>query len=162
MTAISIRAAAASLAVLAATACMTTGVGTGQSASGSLNAAFNWTQTGGTSGTMTANLSNGSVYQGQFFEVTRETQVSNMGPLWAGWGGRWAWRGWGWWGPSDSTITHYSGQVLANLQGPAGYMRCHFTLASPSSGMDGGGSGECQLPTGTIINTQFPPSHSGG
>jgi len=26
--------------------------------------------------------------------------------------------------------------------------------------MDGGGIGQCQLPTGTIINAQFPP-HGG-
>ncbi len=56
------------------------------------------------------------------------------------------------------TITHYSGQVLANLQGPAGYMRCDFRLMRPSSGISGGGLGTCQLPTGTIINAQFPPS----
>jgi len=35
-------------------------------------------------------------------------------------------------------------------------MRCHFTLMSPTSGMAGGGLGECQLPTGTIIQAQFP------
>jgi hypothetical protein len=35
-------------------------------------------------------------------------------------------------------------------------MRCHFTLMSPSSGMAGGGIGQCQLPAGTIINAQFP------
>jgi hypothetical protein len=55
------------------------------------------------------------------------------------------------------TITHYSGQVLANLQGPGGFMRCDFRLMSPRSGMAGGGAGTCQLPTGTIINAQFPP-----
>jgi hypothetical protein len=58
------------------------------------------------------------------------------------------------------TITNYSGQVLANLQGPGGFMRCDFRLMSPSYGMDGGGIGQCQLPTGTIINAQFPP-HGG-
>jgi hypothetical protein len=36
-------------------------------------------------------------------------------------------------------------------------MRCHFTLARPYSGMAGGGVGQCQLPTGTIIQAQFPP-----
>ena len=60
------------------------------------------------------------------------------------------------WGPGPDTITQYSGQVLANLQGPGGFMRCHFTLMSPSFGMAGGGVGQCQLPTGTIINAQFP------
>jgi hypothetical protein len=60
------------------------------------------------------------------------------------------------WGPDEETITHYTGQVLANLQGPGGFMRCHFTLMSPSSGMAGGGIGQCQLPSGTIIHAQFP------
>ena len=54
------------------------------------------------------------------------------------------------------TVTHYSGQVLANLQGPGGFMRCDFRLMRPSAGMAGGGAGSCQLPTGTIINAQFP------
>jgi hypothetical protein len=27
----------------------------------------------------------------------------------------------------------------------------------PMSGMAGGGLGQCQLPSGTIINAQFPP-----
>jgi hypothetical protein len=47
--------------------------------------------------------------------------------------------------------------VLANLQGRGGFMRCHFTLMRPSSGMDGGGTGQCQLPSGTVIHAQFPP-----
>ena len=68
----------------------------------------------------------------------------------------WGWGGWGPWGPDEETITHYSGQVLANLQGPGGFMRCHFTLMSPSYGMAGGGIGQCQLPSGTIIQAQFP------
>jgi len=55
------------------------------------------------------------------------------------------------------TITHYSGQVLANLQGSGGFMRCDFRLMRPSYGISGGGIGSCQLPTGTIINAQFPP-----
>ena len=66
------------------------------------------------------------------------------------------WGGWGAWGPEQDTITQYTGQVLANLQGPGGFMRCHFTLMSPTAGMAGGGLGECQLPTGTIIQAQFP------
>jgi hypothetical protein len=57
------------------------------------------------------------------------------------------------------TVTHYSGQVLANLQGPGGFMRCDFRLMRPSYGMTGGGMGQCQLPTGTIIQAQFPPRY---
>jgi hypothetical protein len=167
MKAFSIRLAGASLIAVAA-ACTTTGFGTGQSATGNIGATFTWTETGGTRGTMIAQLSNGQMFQGPFFQITQEAQV-DYGPLWNGWGPGWGWGwgggwggrrwgygwgGWGGWGPE--TITQYTGQVLANLAGPGGYMRCHFTLMSPSYGMAGGGIGQCQLPSGTIINAQFP------
>lgn len=171
MTALSIRAAAASLAAIAIAGCTTTGVGYGQVAGTNLGATFNWTETGGTRGTMLAQLSNGQVYQGPMFQITSES-VADYDPLWRGWGGGfgwghgwgghrwgWGWGGWGPWGPDEETITHYSGQVLANLQGPGGFMRCNFRLMSPSTGMAGGGMGQCQLPSGRIINAQFPPRY---
>jgi len=169
MTALLSRVAAASLVALAISGCTTTGFGTGQAVGSNLGATFSWTESGGTRGSMVAQLSNGQVYQGPMFQITQESRVMDYGPLWSGWGtgfgwgrgwgGRrwgWGWDGWGPWGPEDETITHYSGQVLANLQGPGGFMRCHFTLMSPSYGMAGGGIGQCQLPSGTIINAQFP------
>lgn len=166
MRSISIKAAAASLAAIAVAGCTTTGVGVGQSLNGHVNATFSWTETAGTHGVMTAQLSDGRVFQGQFFQITQEAYV-DYGPLWSGWGPGWGWGhgwgghawGWGWggWGPwGPETVTQYSGQVLANLQGPAGFMRCHFTLQSPSSGLAGGGLGQCQLPNGVIIDAQFP------
>src|SRR3954470_21336339 len=169
MKAFSIRLAGASLITVAAAACTTTGFGTGQSATGNIGATFTWSETGGTRGTMVAQLSNGQAFQGPMFQITQESRVTDYGPLWNGWGGGfgwgrgfggrrwgWGWGGWGPWGPNDETITHYSGQVLANLQGPGGFMRCNFTLARPSYGMAGGGVGQCQLPNGTIIHAQFP------
>lgn len=172
MTASAFKTAAASLLAIAAAGCTTTGVGTGGTANGSLGATFTWTETGGTRGSMVAQLSNGQVFQGPMFQITQESTVSDYGPLWngwgagfgwgRGWGGRrwgWGWGGWGPWGPDEETITHYTGQVLANLAGPGGYMRCHFTLMSPSSGMAGGGVGQCQLPSGTIIHAQFAPHY---
>lgn len=172
MTSRTIGIAAASLAALAISGCTTTGIGTGQTANGGLGATFTWRETGGTRGTMVAQLSNGTVFQGPFFQITSESQISEYGPLWNGWGtgfgwghgwgGRrwgWGWGGWGPWGPDMETITHYSGQVLANLQGPGGWMRCDFRLMRPSYGMGGGGVGQCQLPQGTIIRAQFPPRY---
>jgi hypothetical protein len=167
MTARSIKIAAASVVAIAIAGCTTTGFGTGQAIGSNLGATFSWTETGGTQGNMVAQLSNGQVYQGPMFQITSESRYTDYGSLWAGWGGGWGWHrpwsrfGWGWggwgpWGPDEETITHYSGQVLANLQGPGGFMRCHFTLMSPGSGMVGGGLGQCQLPSGTIINAQFP------
>jgi len=169
MTSRSIRMAAASLAAIAIAGCTTSGFGTGQSQNGGIGVTFSWTETGGTHGTMIAQLNNGQVFQGPFFQITAES-ISDYGPLWNGWGPGWGWGhgwggrywgyGWGGWGPwGPETVTHYSGQVLANLQGPGGFMRCDFRLMSPSSGISGGGLGHCQLPTGTIINAQFPPHH---
>ena len=149
MTALSIRAAAASLAVIAVAGCTTTGIGTGQSANGALGATFSWTETGGTRGTMVASLTNGQIFQGQFFQITPGKPVTDYGPLWngwgpgwgwgGGWGGRhwgWGWGGWGPWGPNNETITHYTGQVLANLQGPGG--SCAATSRWPPGFRNGG------------------------
>ena len=171
MRTLTFRAAAASLFAIAITGCTTTGVGYGQSQQGNLGATFTWTENGGTRGTMMASLTNGQVFQGPFFQITSESVV-DYDPLWNGWGPGWGWgrgfggrrwgRGWGgWgpWGPSMDTITHYRGQVLANLQGPGGFMRCDFRLMRPSSGMAAGGVGQCQLPAGTIIQAQFAPHY---
>src|SRR5689334_5631478 len=116
MKAFSIRLAGASLIAVAAAACTTTGVGTGISTNGHLGANFSWTETGGTRGTMIAQLSNGQVFQGPMFQITQESRVTDYGPLWNGWGAGWGWghgwggHGWGWgwggwgpWGPSDQT-----------------------------------------------------------
>lgn len=156
----------AAVAALAIAGCTTSGFGTGQSPSG-LAATFTWTETGGTQGTMVAQVNNGTAYQGPFFQITSESRLDTYGGLWNGWGPGfgwhrswdrwgWGWGGWGAWGPYPETLTSYSGQVLANLQGPGGFMRCHFVLQSPSSGMAGGGLGACQLPNGAVINAQFP------
>ena len=173
MKTLAIKLAAASLAAIAMAGCTTTGIGMGQSTTGNVGATFTWTENGGTRGNMVAQLSNGQVYQGPFFQITSES-VADYDPLWngwgpgfgwgGGWGGRawgWGWGGWGPWGPSMQTMTNYSGQVLANLQGPGGFMRCDFRLMRPSSGMAGGGAGQCQLPTGMIIAANFPPQRSG-
>ena len=91
MTSKAIRIAAASLAALAIAGCTTTGIGTGQSANGALGATFTWTETGGTRGTMVAQLSNGQVFQGPMFQITQESRVMDYGPLWNGWGGGFGW-----------------------------------------------------------------------
>ncbi|HEX4710307.1 hypothetical protein [Phenylobacterium sp.] len=135
--------------------CTTTGTGEGGSRTGAVTAQFSWKQSGAQSGQMTAMLNTGATYAGQFFQITSETRVDDLDPLWVGWGRRW--RGWDDWGPDTTFVTNYSGRVAANLQGPGGYMRCQFQLARPSSGMAGGGAGRCQLPDGTTINATFPP-----
>jgi len=106
---------------------------------------------------MNATLSDGTTYSGKYFQITRDTTVESVAPLWVGWHS--GWRGTGYWdaGPTPDFITHYSGRVVANIAAPnAAHIRCHFQLMHPSDGMAGGGSGECQLPDGKSIDASFP------
>ena len=149
----------ASLALVALTlsACATTGVGTGHTRKDDITAAFQWKANDDRSGILSANLSNGEEYTGKFFQITSETRVEDVAPLWAGW--HVGWRGWDYWDrmPSASFVTHYSGKVVANLDGPnEEHMRCRFTLIRPDAGMAGGGEGRCQLPSGRNIDATFP------
>ena len=148
-------------AVIAA-GCTTMGTGTGSTPSGGTPTVFSWESSDGTSGTMSATMPGGNTYRGRYFQITRNTTVDSIGPLWVGgWGGtgdRGGW-GWGYWdaAPSPDFITHYSGRVVANLAQPSGaHMRCQFRLAIPEEGMNGGGLGQCQLPDGTTIDANFP------
>lgn len=151
--------AAAPLAMsLLAAACTTTGTGTAESPSGAVTGTFSWKASSPDRGDMTAMLSNGQTYQGQFFQITRDTTIDTLGPLWTGWRRPGRWGGWGYWDAGPSFVTQYTGKVVANLQGPGGYMRCRFTLNRSSAGMSGGGDGQCQQPGGGIIHASFLPS----
>jgi hypothetical protein len=145
------------LLVAISAGCTTMGTGFGSTPSGANPTTFNWKSSDGVSGTMNATLSDGTVYSGQFFQITRDTTVDSVAPLWVGWHS--GWRGAGYWdaAPSPDFITHYTGRVVANLAAPsATHMRCKFQLIHPSEGMAGGGSGECQLPDGKTIDATFP------
>lgn len=150
---------------LALVACTTTGTGGGQLAgvgAPSEPVAFSWTsKDGGMSGTMTAALPDVN-YQGQFFQITQQTRTELLAPLWTHWNH--GWYDWPYWGisasppyPATQFITHYSGKVVATLaaQGDQ-HMRCRFHLAQPSSGMSGGGEGQCQLSDGRVVRAVFP------
>ena len=144
------------LAVIAA-GCTTMGTGYGSTPAGGSPATFNWKSSDGVTGTMNATLSDGTTYSGQYFQITADTTVDGVAPLWDGWYS--GWRGAGFWGAAPSTdfITHYSGRVVANLAtSNATHMRCKFQLVHPSEGMAGGGSGQCQLPDGKTIDANFP------
>ena len=145
--------------VCAIGACTTMGTGVGNVRNGDLQANFAWKSTDDRTGTLTANLSNGNTFSGPFFQVTHDTRVETLSPLWSGWAG--PWRGWRYWGPYPDTsfVTHYSGRVVANLADGAGeHMRCHFHLMHPQHGMAGGGEGQCQLSTGRTIDAMFANS----
>ena len=142
---------------LAVSGCVTKGMGEGSTLGGAVHALFTWKATGPARGEMTAVLNTGQTYAGPFFQITQESRIDTLGPLWIGWHRRW--RGWEIWEPNTEFVTHYSGRVLANLAGPDGtHMRCDFQLMRPTSGMAGGGVGRCQLPDGTTIDADFPPS----
>ncbi len=151
--------AVAALAILAGCA-PTVGGGTGVSRTGTLHASMAWTANDSRTGMLTADLSNGQTYSGRYFQMTRETRVDDLGPLWVGWHHYRHWgRGWDYWdadfGPRF--MTEYSGRVVANLATPDGqHMRCRFRLIQPSSGMAGGGEGTCQLPSGDTLDASFP------
>ena len=144
----------------AITACTTMGTGIGSAPNSDVHADFAWKSSDDRTGTLTANLSNGDTFAGPFFQVTHDTRVENLAPLWyGGWPG--AWRGWRYWGPNPDTefVTHYSGRVVANLADGAGeHMRCHFRLMHPQHGMAGGGAGQCQLPSGQTLDATFANS----
>ena len=160
----------ASLSLLGGCATMGTGQGDVSGTHESGNPVhFTWkSDDGGLQGTMTARLPH-AIYQGRFFQITHQTQRKILAPLWVGWDDGWSdWPYWG--GPFargafeggyDTTqfTTYYSGKVLANLSSSAGgRMRCRFLLFSPSTGMAGGGQGECQLSGGRTIDATFDPS----
>ena len=137
--------------------CTTTGTGFGSTPSGANHVSFNWTSSDPVSGSMTATESDGKTFSGQFFQITSDTTVDTLGPLWAGWGPGWRRGGWYDWNAGPEFVTRYSGRVVANLAMPDGaHMRCRFQLIHPSDGMAGGGRGACQMPDGNTIDATFP------
>lgn len=136
-------------------ACTTTGTGTGETRGGGPGVRFNWTEEGPVKGQMTATFADGRTYVGKMFQITSDTQVDDVAPLWVGW--YQPWDDWPYWGYGPQFITHYSGKVIANLRDPNGnHMRCNFRLVDPSRGMAGGGAGKCQLGDGHTIDADFP------
>lgn len=147
------------LLAVAAAGCATMGTGSGSTPTGADPVNFTWNSSDSITGTMDARLPDGKTYSGQFFQITKQTTVDTLEPLWVGWRGYGRWGGWGWrdWDAGPAFITHYSGRVVANLGATDGeHMRCKFQLVRPREGMAGGGHGECQMPDGKTIDATFP------
>jgi hypothetical protein len=145
------------LLVALAAGCTTMGTGVGSTESGVDAVTFSWKSSDDVSGTLNATLAGSSTFSGQYFQITQQTRVDTLGPLWDGWHrGRRSF-GWGDWNYGPSFITHYSGRVVANLAAPDNqHMRCRFQLVHPTNGMAGGGRGQCQMPDGKTIDATFP------
>jgi hypothetical protein len=146
--------------VLSLAACATPGGGSGSGQIGSDggSVAFSWKSDGGTGGTMSATLDDGTRFDGPFVQITSQARAEFLDPMWPGW--RHGWDDWPYGsGPSTAFVTRYSGKVVANLRGSEGrYMRCRFHLNAPASGMAAGGQGECQLSDGRQVDAVFPPA----
>jgi hypothetical protein len=142
------------------TACQTAGTGSGNVRGTRKPVAFTWQSTDSVSGDITATFGTGRVFKGNYFQITSETRVDRLEPLWDGWGRPYRRNAWRYWSadPGPEFMKTYSGRVLANLHSPDGeHMRCRFTLISPQRGMAGGGEGRCQLSeSGQEISAEFP------
>lgn len=109
------------------------------------------------SGTISGTLPNGKSYSGRYYEIVRTATEGDYEGAWDGWDSDY-WADW----PSDDGyvaddwpgfVNIYTGRVIANLQSEDGQdrLRCRFTLADPTEGLAGGGSGECQGSDGEKI-----------
>jgi hypothetical protein len=72
--------AALLVTVACAAGCATMGTGSGSTASGTRPVTFKWKSSDDVSGSITATLARGKTYAGKYFQVTRETDVSDLGP----------------------------------------------------------------------------------
>src|SRR6186997_10322 len=89
-----------SLAVLALAACETpngAGTGSGNVRGTQKPVAFTWQSHDNDSGDITATFGSGRVFKGAYVQVSRDSRVESLDPLWDGWEAprsRNAWRYW--------------------------------------------------------------------
>ena len=137
-----------------------TGTGAGRVNGTRKPVAFTWESSDSVSGKITATFGTGRVFRGSYFQITSDTRVERLDPLWDGWGRPYRRNSWRYWGADTGPqfIKSYSGRVLANLHSEDGeHMRCRFNLISPSRGMAGGGEGRCELSESKReISAEFP------
>src|SRR4051812_37521220 len=156
----SILGALACAAAFSLAACQTAGTGSGNVNGSRKPVAFTWESTDSVSGNITATFGTGRVFRGTYFQITTDTRVDRLQPLWDGWGRPFRRNAWRYWGPDTGPefVKNYSGRVLANLHTDDGeHMRCRFTLISPSRGMAGGGEGRCEMSeSNREISAEFP------
>ena len=106
-------------------------------------------------------LPDGSEFKGSWYELvqTRPAPPDYNNQLWMGWQPYWQelQRTQHSTLPLDEGATGvvkvFTGKVLATLRSADGkqHMSCQFTLEKPKLGLSGGGTGNCQLYDGTVI-----------
>lgn len=147
-----------SVAVLATGGCALTSDGLELDTTGNSRLAdmlISWDSVDGSAGTMTAIAADGSAYVGSYVQVSPQVRADQLAPLWEGWDATRGWRSWRE-EAGPAFIQAYDGMVLANLSTAAGeHLRCRFVLDFPSLGMDGGGTGKCQFPSGRTIHADL-------
>jgi hypothetical protein len=111
----------------------------------------------GSGGTIRVELPSGEFFTGRYIQVTPDTKADAFGPGGVGWG-PWppGWSDWGGGRSFDTFVEAYSGKVVATLFGDRkNTMRCRFDLTNQADGMAGGGTGQCQITGGDVIQAQF-------
>lgn len=151
-------------AMLASTACSTTGTAVGKldEPAGKKEAVtLVWKSDASDPdrGKISGTLPDGTHYSGKYFEVIKTAEADVYGPAWEGW--RPYWSGWayrGYTGPIaeldwPAFVEIYTGRVIANLSSDDQQtrLRCRFSIDSPRAGLVGGGTGDCQLSDGQEI-----------
>ena len=124
-----------------------------------------WESESSLTGSMTFTLGpGGQRYVGQYLLL--EKTVSHMAtqPFYDAWDSA-SFRGWGaggidpWFEPGwgmSVWVNHYDGRVVSTLQGNrGGSARCHFTLKQTNLGVAGGGTGQCQVSDGGLLDVTF-------
>ena len=129
-----------SLATLTLVACQTAGTGSGNVRGTQKPVAFTWQSTDSVSGGHHRDVRQRARFQGHYFQITQDTLSitwSRSGMAGAAPSARWRLAPLET-DPGPEFVQDYSGRVLANLHDDRGeYMRCRFTLISPSRGMAG-------------------------
>src|SRR4051812_2102261 len=78
-------------------ACQTAGTGSGNVRGSRKPVAFPWQSKDSVSGDITATFGTGRVFTGQYFQITQDTRMDRLDPLWYGWDrpprGAWGYRG---------------------------------------------------------------------
>jgi hypothetical protein len=111
-------------------------------------------------GTVRATLGDGGeAFEGTYVQVSSDTPAEVIQPIILAWAPTWAKRApllqpdpWmeGITGIA-AFVRHYTGKVVAALEGERQTMRCRFDLDDPEKGVRKGASGSCQLSGGGTI-----------